>query len=95
METQQVERCSPDLEGCWFDGNRGIYIGEAVQECAKSYGWPGEVILFDWTAERPEDYYEAWIEAEAWLDAHIAPEGYWFGNSEGGGDFGLWKIKDE
>jgi len=28
-----------DNIGCYFDGARGIYIGEAIQEMAEVYGW--------------------------------------------------------
>ena len=106
---------SPAQEGCWFDGNRGIYLQQAVLQAAKERGWTGKAyvrynpdeerscltgpILNDAGTHRllgPDDdeYYDAAQEAEDYLNT-LAPEGYYFGYSEGGGDFGLWKCEDE
>ena len=64
--------------GCWFDGDRGIYMGDAIQEVAQEYGWTGERL-----DNEHEFYHDAWTEAEDYLNG-IAPEGFAFGTSEGG-----------
>jgi hypothetical protein len=38
MTTQTVEFTAAD-EGCYVDGVRGVYAGEAVQELALAFGW--------------------------------------------------------
>lgn len=50
--------------GCFFDGARGIYIGECVQKLAKENGWTGvSVSITD------EFYMDAWVEAEDFLQS--------------------------
>jgi len=76
-------------EGCWVDNTRGIHMGETIQTWAKTYGWNGEQIGTD-----DENYDEATREAEDYLNS-MAPEGYYFGYSDGMGDFGMWKSEDD
>ena len=52
-----------DDAGCWFDGWRGVYIGEMVQREALAHGWIG---LF--APVYNEHYFEAWDEAEQYLN---------------------------
>jgi len=92
----------PKLEakhaGCWFDGARGIYIGEAVIKEALAAGWSAE----GYTEEEfkvhgegvdPEAYQWATDAAEEFL-ASLAPDGFWIGSNENG-DFGMWQIEAE
>ncbi len=87
---------SPSEAGCWFDCARGIYIGEAVIDAAVHYGFEYE--LETNTAEtnitEHEHYHEIWDEAEAYLN-ELAPEGYYFGSTQDGGDWGLWPIEED
>ena len=79
--------------GCWFDGARGIYIGEAVIALAIDYGFRTGVRKPRDGWSKHEYYCELWSEAEGHLDG-FAPEGFWIGGNEGGGDFGMWPIED-
>lgn len=88
-------------EGCWFDGARGIYIGDCVIREAIARGWKCDVGPTDdpptWAptpswAEH-EHYCELWDEAEQYMD-QFAEEGFWFGASESG-DWGLWACSEE
>lgn len=74
--------------GCYFDGSRGIYIGEEVQSLAKDYGWTGEEVDSD-----GEFYDEAWSEAEEFLQEFCPPYSYCGGNESG--DWGVWPITDD
>lgn len=78
----------PKDAGCWFDSHRGIYIGEAVQEVAQSYGWTGPLVT-----KEEEFYCEAWEEADQFLDS-ICPEHFWFGGNDNG-DWGMWRDDDQ
>jgi len=73
--------------GCWFDSNRGIHIGESVQEAALSYGWKGSMVYND-----EENYILVWDEAADFID-NLCPEGYWFGGNDNG-DWGVWPMED-
>jgi hypothetical protein len=79
--------------GCWVDCHRGIYIGEEVIQTARDHGWkPGTPMPEDgWTEH--EHYCELWDEAEEFMQ-QFAAEGYYFGTSEGFGDWGLWRIEE-
>jgi hypothetical protein len=82
------------VEGCWFDNCRGIYIGEAIIDCAISHGF--DVSDYEESDERwseYEHYHELTGEAEDFMQK-FAAEGYWFGFSEGG-DWGLWASEEE
>lgn len=76
-----------DQQGCWLDSCRGIYLGEAVQDIAESYGWQGERLDVS-----SEFYHEAIDEAEGFLQ-QFAPEGFYFGSNKNG-DWGLWRSDD-
>ena len=85
-----------DDTGCYFDGARGVYIGEAVQQLAASHGWKYSaqfetVNVHD--SGDPEAYTWAWDEAEDFLNT-LTAEGVWFGSTEGG-DWGLWSVEDD
>ena len=86
----QVSTIKPSKAGPWVDSARGIYMGEAVQDHAIARGWEGPKV----GEVSTEEYFEAWNEAEAYLDT-LAPEGYWFGNHPDNGDFGLWKDEEQ
>lgn len=76
-----------NFEGCIFDSARGIYQGQAVIEFAESLG----MAIEDERTPDHEFYFEAVTDAENWLNAHIAKDGFYFGNSEAG-DFGYWRT---
>lgn len=79
----------------------GIYICEILQEYAIENGWEGfnknrEVLKLDsLTDDTKEDYFCAYDEAEAYLNKHIAPDGYYFGSNEDTSDYNLNKIEEE
>lgn len=66
--------------GCVFDNHRGIYMGEAIIELAESYGMP----KVEHRTPEHEFYCEEWIDAEDWLNDHVAEEGFAFGSGECG-----------
>ena len=77
--------------GCWFDGARGVYIGEAIRDEARAFGWKAK---FDGINEDSEDFpiweSEATDEAVDWLNDNLRHhDDYSFGFSESG-DFGYW-----
>ena len=89
--------------GVYFDGARGVYIGEAVQQLAASHGWKYSaqfqtVNVADtdsegvWSANG-ETYNGAWDEAEQYLN-DLTADGVWFGANESG-DWGLWAVEDD
>ena len=77
--------------GCYYDGARGVYIGEAVQELAASHGWTG--VRHEPDDVRPDSYWWAWDEAEEYLN-DLADNSVYFGSNEGG-DWGLWAVEDD
>lgn len=80
----------PILEvGCHFDSNRGIYIGQAVQELAVEYGWTEKPVM------SPDDmeYHDAWSEAETYLEQFLPP--YCYLGSNDSGDWGVWPNVDD
>ena len=84
--------------GCWFDCSRGIYIGEKVIDTAIDHGWvplneEGKPYAGTITVDA-EWYHELWDEAEEFMQ-QFAAEGYSFGTSEWGGDWGLWQHEEE
>jgi len=86
--------------GVYFDGARGVYIGEAVQQLAASHGWKYSaqfetVKLADIDSpDRFSPTYDfAWDEAEQYLNT-LTAEGVWFGSTEGG-DWGLWAVESD
>jgi hypothetical protein len=81
MQAASLQLNPQEYVGCWYDGARGQYMGEAIQKAAQRYGWTGEFL-----DSEHEFYHEAWTEAEDYLNG-IAPDGFAFGTSEGGGDF--------
>lgn len=74
-------------EGCIFDSARGQYIGQAVIELAELCG----MTIEDERTPEHEFYFEAWDDAENWLNSHIATQGFYFGSNESG-DFGYWRT---
>lgn len=86
--TEKGEEMPDFSPGCYFDGARGRFIGEAVQTLASDYGWEGPKVTAD-----DEGYEYSWSEAEDFLNEK-APDGYFFGSNDGG-DWGLWKMEEE
>ena len=85
--------------GCWFDGCRGHYIGEAIIQEAMAHGFQldSETITEVEAAGRYADidlYHELTDEAERWMD-QFAADGYWFGYNEHSGDWGLWESEED
>jgi hypothetical protein len=91
------ELIGADGEGCWFDCARGIYIGDYVIREALLRGWECDIDLAKcdvggtWTDH--EHYCELWDEAEEYMQ-QFAAEGYYFGTSDGFGDWGLWACEE-
>ena len=79
---------SPQDEGVWFACQRGIYIGEAIQEAATRQGWKGETLGVD-----GEFYSEATDEAENYLQ-DLASDGYYFGTKEGCCCWGMFQLEE-
>ena len=98
MTTSTATFTKADI-GCYFDGARGIYIGEAVQQMAMSHGWKYSsqfwmVYSEDVTGDQHcEEYDEAWTEAEDYLNT-LTDDDVYFGSNESG-DWGLWHICDD
>lgn len=82
--------------GCWFDNNRGIYLGAAIIRAAVDRGFllEPDLTAFSDVDLKDHDYYlEVWEEAENFLN-ELAPEGYWFGCNESG-DVGVWEDNND
>jgi len=81
-------------QGCIFDSHHGRFIGEMVQDLALEHGWTG----YDTENERldadHDEYDEAIVEAEEYLNDNCAPEGFFFGSQPDSSDWGLWPICD-
>jgi hypothetical protein len=100
MTTTDTKYTNLDI-GCYFDGVRGVYIGEAVQEMAQSHGWKYSaqwemVYINDVGQGRGDDslaYHEATDEAEAYLNT-LTDDDVAFGPSEQG-DWGLWHLCED
>ena len=75
--------------GCYLDSSRGVYIGEEVQQFAKDHGWQDTPVSIDF-----EFYFDAWDEAEDYLNSSFPVDGASWGSNENG-DWGLWKDKDD
>jgi hypothetical protein len=75
--------------GCYFDGARGIYIGEAIQEMAQAHGWS----FVGWVGPEFGHYHEATAEAEDYLNTLTADD-VSFGSNESG-DWGLWHLCED
>ena len=97
------------VEGCIFDGSRGIYIPYNVFNFAIDLGfnpsdeWKEQVKRAQEKGEDEEDYlthnYE-WIfdemeNAEDWLNAEIADDEHYFGNVIDNTDWGYWKVEED
>ena len=97
------------VEGCIFDGSRGIYIPYNVVNFAIDLGfnpsdeWKEQVKRAQEKGEDEEDYlthnYE-WIfdemeNAEDWLNAEIADDEHYFGNVIDNTDWGYWKVEED
>jgi hypothetical protein len=85
--------------GCWFDNCRGFYLGEAVIAEAIAHGFAidEETQSQIDAAERYADLefsMELWDEASDFM-GQFAAEGYWFGISDWGGDWGLWECEED
>lgn len=77
-------KASPDTAGCWVAGDWGQYATGRVIVLASCYGYAP-------AAYDPDDFEQVCEEAdaaEAWMNEHVAPEGYSFGWYDG--EFFLW-----
>lgn len=89
-----MPKLEPKHAGCWFDCARGIYIGGHVMRLALASGWKPKDLPEDYLSTEGEHYHELTDEATDYLQS-LAPEGYWVGFSEHGGDFGMWECEEE
>ena len=97
------------VEGCIFDGSRGIYIPYHIVCFAIDLGfnpsdeWKEQVKE---AQEKKEDegeyltYHYEWIgeevlNAEDWLNAEIADDDHYFGTILDGDDWGYWKVEED
>jgi hypothetical protein len=88
-----MQKITSDMAGCWLDGARGIYIGDAIQKIAQEYGWTGEMVRVNDVEYQGACYnWGAIDEAEEYMQ-NLAPDGFAFGMSEQG-DWGLWQIEE-
>ena len=97
------------VEGCIFDGSRGIYIPYNVVNFALQMGfnpsieWKQCVKEAKEKGEDEEDYlthnyewiYEEMENAEDWLNAEIADDDHYFGTVLDGTDWGYWKVEED
>ena len=87
--------------GVIFECQLGIYIGEAVQSLANTYGWrfspQFSMVMKDDIDLGDESYTWAWDEAEEYLNTNVAEDNHYFGSHPmaGCGCWGYWEIIDE
>lgn len=96
--TEIITRADPADAGCWIDGWWGQYGAARLVELALGCGWvdaeaadlsarhlatmgPSDAEAL--TDDEHETLMDAADDAEAWLSAHVAPEGYSFGWADG------------
>ena len=87
----QAIAASPAEAGIWIHAADYVspqHMGLRVQQIAKERGWPGRIASLD-----DERYLEVVAEAESWLNAHVAPDGYLFGK-DSVGNWGLFPKKE-
>lgn len=94
MTTESKPLYGEKEAGCWLDCSRGIYIGDCVIREAIAHGFKCDEEPKEATWSESERYHELWDEAEEFLQ-QFAAEGYSFGTSEWGGDWGLWPHEEE
>lgn len=100
---EQIERATPANAGCWVDGHWGQYAVAHLVDKASEWGYADAKVIDIATrhlatigpSEAPQitdDEHDALSgasdEVEAWLNEHVAPEGYHFGWCDG--EFFLW-----
>jgi len=71
-------------------------LGEHVQSVAEDYGWKGTIIDANHQCKGDDlcdCYYEAWSEAEDWLNDEYSDDNHYWGSLEGG-DWGYWATED-
>lgn len=96
-----IERVTPDDAGCWIEGSRGWYGSQRLIEIAESYGFAlsaedrDAVDAYFASDDADGSAAEAVTgqggiadDAEDYLNANVAPEGYSFGWHDG--EFFLW-----
>ena len=93
----EITRALPSDAGCWIDGHWGQYAVARMVEIAESCGYVDDQIIDiadrhlasmaysrePITDEEHEILSDACDEVEAWLNEHVAPEGFYFGWYEG------------
>ena len=91
---QAVKRVDPGAAGCWINGDIGHYLSAEIILIAADYGWKDERAIdaaYRYWGNDPnsggpdlaEYVYDAALEAEEWMNEHVAPEGYMFGCEDG------------
>ena len=87
--------------GVIFECPLGIYIGEAVQSLANTYGWrfsqQFSMVMKDDVELDDESYTWAWDEAEEYLNVTLAKDDHYYGSHPmaGCGCWGYWKIGED
>jgi len=95
---EEIQRATPTVAGCWVDGHWGQYAIAHMVEKAQDWGYADAEVIDIATrhlatigpSEAPQitdDEHQALSDAsdevEAWLNEHVAPEGFSFGWWEG------------
>ena len=71
--------------GVWLRAHEGAEQGIKIIRIAKAHGWKQDVsklwLKYSLFKEFQEDYWDTWLDAEDYLNEHIASEGYRFGSN--------------
>jgi hypothetical protein len=92
-----IIRATSHDAGCWIEADWGQYGIIRVSDIARTHGWTSPLVYDTHQAMAMEDdqrsQWECEIadEAEAWLNAYVAPIGYSFGWHDG--EFYLWSAE--
>lgn len=101
--TRKIERLTAKAAGCWVDGHTGQYAVATMVKLAEDHGYRDDEICalaYRHLAENTpydippldddehEKLMDAADEVEAWMNEHLAPEGFSFGWHDG--EFFLW-----
>lgn len=101
MNDIQVERVGFDQAGCWVEGSRGWYaqplvvriaIGRGMEVSEADLSVLSRYECGDHELDAMETVSDLVDDAEAWLNEHVAAEGYSFGWHDG--EFFLWADAD-
>ena len=82
--------------GCWFEGTRGIYIGESIIDLAIDHGFAPDLSdMPDCTRYSDYEYYHELTEEAVDFMQQFATDGFVFAFHEDWGDFGLYTLEED